>query len=56
LDEPVKNKILSYYSDTSLPFATKNDEKEWRRVLNELRELKAVGLLGGHSVAQGSVQ
>jgi hypothetical protein len=56
LDEPVRSKILSYYSDTSLPFATKNNEKEWRRVLSELRELKATGSLVSHSVAHNSVR
>jgi hypothetical protein len=33
--------ILAYYSDTSVPFATKKDPKAWEKVLRDLDALKA---------------
>jgi len=39
----IRSAILNYYSDLSLPFATKKDPKEWKRVTEELAELKESG-------------
>lgn len=33
--------ILNYYADTSIPFTTKKNAKEWKRVLADLDALKA---------------
>ena len=33
--------ILAYYSDTSIPFATKKKPKEWARLQSDLNDLKA---------------
>jgi hypothetical protein len=33
--------ILNYYADTSIPFATKKNAKEWNRVIAELDALRA---------------
>jgi zinc dependent phospholipase C len=37
----IQSAVLKYYSDLSLPFATKKDPKEWKAVTEELAELKA---------------
>jgi hypothetical protein len=37
----IQSAVLKYYSDLSLPFATKKDPKEWKTVTEELAELKA---------------
>jgi len=37
----LRSAILNYYSDLSLPFATKKDSHEWKAVTEELAELKA---------------
>ena len=42
VSEELRANILAFYSDTSAPFATKKDEKAWKKVLSELDALKAV--------------
>ena len=37
----LRDNILAFYSDINAPFATKRDEKAWRKVLSELDALKA---------------
>jgi hypothetical protein len=37
----LRSALLNYYSDLSLPFATKKDPTEWKAVTEELAELKA---------------
>jgi hypothetical protein len=34
--------ILAFYSDLSLPIATKKDQNDWKSVLNELDQLKSM--------------
>jgi hypothetical protein len=38
---PIRQAILSYYSDLTLPFSTKKHSKDWRILLAELDRLKA---------------
>jgi hypothetical protein len=34
--------VLAFYSDLSLPIATKKDQNDWKNVLNELEQLKSM--------------
>jgi hypothetical protein len=43
----LRDDILAFYSDINVPFATKRDEKAWRKLLSELEELKAQGHSAG---------
>ncbi|MGH9584420.1 MAG: zinc dependent phospholipase C family protein, partial [Bryobacteraceae bacterium] len=37
---PIKADILDYYRDRNAPIATKRNKKQWKLLLNELRELR----------------
>jgi hypothetical protein len=41
VDEQLKGRVLGYYANLQLPFATKNDEKKWRRLEADLDELRS---------------
>jgi hypothetical protein len=41
LSPKLRTHILSFYSDTSAPIATKRDPKEWQKVLAKLNDLTA---------------
>jgi hypothetical protein len=38
----LRNNILQFYSDLSLPIETKKDPDDWKKVLSELDQLKLV--------------
>ncbi len=40
LTPPIREELLNYYSDLGAPISTKKNEKQWRRMLAELEELK----------------
>jgi hypothetical protein len=47
--------ILSFYSNLDAPFADKNDEKAWQKVLSELEVLKAEQPAGGLATGKALV-
>jgi hypothetical protein len=44
MPQELRTDILAFYQDPGAPNATKNDEKDWARVLEELDELRAANL------------
>jgi hypothetical protein len=42
IDPRLRQNVLAYYRDLSLPFATKKDEPEWRRTLSALAQIASV--------------
>ena len=45
LDQTTKSRVLNYYQNLDVPFATKKNEKAWRRLvagLNQLRNAPAI--------------
>ena len=60
MPQELRSDILAFYQDSGAPNATKNDDKDWARVLKELDELRAANLdparNGGHDVASGGLR
>ncbi len=44
MTQELRSDILAFYHDPSAPNSTKNDEKEWAKVVKELDQLQAVDL------------
>jgi hypothetical protein len=40
LDQTTKSQVLSYYQNLAVPFATKKNEKAWRRLVADLDQLR----------------
>jgi hypothetical protein len=38
----LRDNILQFYSDLSVPIETKRDQRDWKSLLGELQELKAM--------------
>jgi len=49
----LRRDILAFYGDLSAPISTKNDSREWTKVMQELDDLKAVE--AGAASAQGNI-
>ena len=47
--------ILAFYSDLSVPIATKKDQNDWKNVLTELDQLKSVAPMPPVSTVEGSL-
>ena len=41
VSEALRHDILLYYADLDLPFATKKNPKEWKKVVSDLNTLKS---------------
>jgi hypothetical protein len=54
IDPKLRDNVLAYFNDRKLPFATKQDHKEWRRTQKALDHLRGSGTPVG--VADGSQQ
>ena len=42
VDPEMRKQVLAFFQDTSAPFATKQDEKQWKATLEALAKLKAM--------------
>ncbi len=49
VDEELKKRVLGYYRNLQLPFATKNDKKKWRCLEADLEKLRSAGTVAAQA-------
>jgi hypothetical protein len=49
VDERLKGRVLGYYANLQLPFATKKDQKKWRRLEADLDKLRSAGAVAAQA-------